>query len=98
METVINLEFDCTNIRGLAGEEEGEQAFKEQVEPRLTEEAWEGNITIRFPEPIIIIGSSFWEGFAHPLVAKIGVKGVNERVTFVTSSERLTQELYQFLI
>ncbi|MCO0832447.1 hypothetical protein NFX39_05055 [Fructobacillus sp. W13] len=97
MEKVINLDFGSSDVFGLAGVKEGSEAFKKQVDSQLTDEDWNGRITIRFPDSIVIIGTSFWAGFVQPIVRKIGSDGIINRVTFITSSEKLTEGLYRDL-
>lgn len=98
MNTVIDLKFDKADKKALAGVKEGKQIFNQQVAPRLSDEAWKGTITIRFPKSIIIIGTSFGTGFTQSFVEKMGYYDVLDRVKFVTSSERLTEALYHDLI
>lgn len=97
MEKIIDLDFGSPDTIALAGDKEGKEVFKQQVESQLTDEEWQGKITIRFPESIIIIGTSFWAGFVQPIVKRIGSDGIIKRVTFVTSSKRLTEGLYRDL-
>ncbi|MBS9339111.1 hypothetical protein G6R29_05690 [Fructobacillus sp. M2-14] len=98
MNKTINLKFSYPNERAVVGEKLGKQVFKKQIDAVMTEEDWEGNITIRFPDSVIIIGLSFWDEFAKLLLDKIGYTAVMDRVTFVTSSDKLTSDLYRDLI
>ncbi|MFC4761410.1 hypothetical protein [Fructobacillus durionis] len=99
MTKTINLSFG-PNTYGLAGVTEGKETFKKQVEPLITQEMLNSTapITIQFPDSIVIIGISFWDGFSEELINTVGYDGIAERIHFVTSSERLTQELYDYMI
>lgn len=99
MTNTINLSFD-SNTYGLAGTSEGKQTFKKQVAPLITPELLDSPdpITIQFPDSIVIIGISFWDGFSEELINKVGYDDIAQRVRFVTSSSRLTKELYDYMI
>ncbi|MFC4761408.1 hypothetical protein [Fructobacillus durionis] len=98
MNTTINLDFGSKEKWALAGDHFGKQVYQEQVANVLTDEEWQNEITICFPDQITLISISFWDGFAQPMVNKIGYDGITERVHFVTSSKKLTKELYNDLI
>ncbi|MDD9139045.1 hypothetical protein H7198_05445 [Fructobacillus sp. CRL 2054] len=99
MAKTINLSF-APNTYGLAGVSKGKETFKTQVEPLITPEVLNSPdpITIQFPDSIVIIGISFWDGFSEELINKVGYDGIAKRVHFGTSSDRLTQELYDYMI
>lgn len=98
MEKVINLDFGSPSKKALAGVKYGEQIFKNQVATVMNDSDWKEPFTITFPEAVIMIGFSFWLGFSRPLVGKIGPDGVRERVQLITSSKKLTEELYRDLV
>lgn len=98
MNTTINLDFGSPKVIALAGDKEGETIYTEQVDSVLTPEKWQREITICFPDSVVIIGSSFWMGFTKNMIQEIGYDGVCDRVKFVTSSDELTEELYDDLL
>ncbi|MCK8617738.1 hypothetical protein LNP00_05075 [Fructobacillus sp. M158] len=97
MET-IELTFANPNNPALGGVANGREAYDKQVRPRVSRETLKGELCIRFPKRISIIGNSFIRGFARPMIDQIGLDGVRSRVHFVTSREELTAELYEGLL
>ncbi|MCK8617933.1 hypothetical protein LNP00_06150 [Fructobacillus sp. M158] len=97
MNTTINLEFKHPFTRALAGDKLGKRTYKKQVAAILSEEEWQEEITIRFPDSVYVIGTSFWHGFIDNMIDKIGYDGIRERVKFVTCSQELTDDLYEDL-
>ncbi|MBS9335583.1 hypothetical protein LQZ24_04740 [Fructobacillus sp. M1-13] len=76
----------------------GRETYDQQVRPKVNSQILNGELVIRFPEHITIIGDSFIRGFARPLIDVIGLDGVRSRVHFVTLRDRLTKELYVGLV
>ena len=93
----IELEFD-DKVPALGGVAMGKEAYDKQVRPKINRETLQGELCIRFPDYIFIIGDSFIRGFAGPMIEEIGVNGVRRRVHFETSRKELTEELYDGMV
>ena len=52
-----------------------------------------GQIEIVFPKQIEKVASSFVQGFFSELVSKIGYIGIDQKVTIVSSSSRLSDTI-----
>lgn len=98
MTATINLKFNPPSTQALAGIDFGKKIYKEQVAEILSNATCPEKITIRFPKSIHIIGASFWQGFIENMINEIGYDGIRERVNFVTSSDELTELLYEAVI
>ncbi|MBS9336816.1 hypothetical protein [Fructobacillus papyrifericola] len=94
----IELKFANPHNPALGGVELGKETYDQQVLPMIDDRVLEGELTIRFPDNIVIIGNSFVKGFSADLIDKIGIDGVRERVHFVTSRKKLTREMYDGLL
>ncbi|CAK1246728.1 unnamed protein product [Fructobacillus fructosus] len=94
---IIELDFE-DKVPAVGGVTQDREAYEEQVRPKINRETLQGELCIRFPGYIFIIGDSFIRGFARPLIEQIGLDAVRSRVHFVTSREKLTKELYEGLI
>lgn len=91
---VIILKFEDLSLPSLSGDSDGEKVFNNQVKPKLEESDYEKGIIIKFPDYISIIGASFMQGFSRYFVQRIGYDGIKNKVEFQTSSDELTQEVY----
>lgn len=94
----IELHFNDKSKPALSGDSKGEEAFKEQVAPFITEEDYKKGFVIVFPQHIEMIGSSFMQGFSREMIKKIGYQGVVSKIVFKTQNESMSQELYDDLV
>lgn len=94
----ITLYFKNPNNPALGGVANGREAYEKQVRPNIDRQTLKGELCIRFPDYISIIGDSFIRGFARPMIDEIGWDGVRKRVHFVTCREELTEELYDGMV
>lgn len=90
----IKLEFKDQTLPSLSGDDYGEEVYMEQVQPKVKSSDFENGFIITFPDYISIIGASFLQGFCRQLINKIGYDGIQKKIIFKTSSEELTQEVY----
>ncbi len=94
MSTKICLTFDKTLV-ALAGNPFGQRTFDEQVKSKIDDS---DDITIVFPPQIIKIASSFVQGFMNYWMTKYAIQEISEKVTIVTSNEKLTQSFYSNML
>ncbi|MDT9722186.1 hypothetical protein QVE09_25075 [Paenibacillus sp. ClWae2A] len=81
MHNHFELKFDKM-ITKLAGNPLGKQVFKEQLMGNVN---YEYNITIVIPDRIDTIASSFIQGFFEDIVKNIGISGIEDRVSIISS-------------
>lgn len=81
MDNNFTLVFDKM-ITKLAGNPLGKHVFKEQVMGNID---YENNITIVIPDRIDTIASSFIQGFFEDIVKNIGISGIEDKVTIISS-------------
>lgn len=94
MENNIVLEFNKM-ITKLAGNPFGKLVFQQQVEGKIN---YDSDITITFPERIDAIASSFIQGFFEDFVKNIGISGIEDRVTIISSIPDIKRLIVQNLL
>ena len=82
----VELVFNKAETR-LAGFPYGRDVYMKQVNGKVD---LSGQIEIVFPKQIEKVASSFVQGFFSELVSKIGYIGIDQKVTIVSSSSRLS--------
>ncbi len=87
----ITLDFPKSET-WLAGFPYGESVYKNQAESHFV---FGEDITIVFPPHIVSVASSFVQGFFAPIIAVLGYKGVEKKVTIVTGNPRLTESIQE---
>jgi len=94
----INLELDKT-ISRIAGFEYGQSVYNKFVKSTVNsyEHSKDIELIIIFPNFIENIASSFVQGFFSQLVPLIGYEGIEKNIQIKTSSEWLTQSIYDNL-
>lgn len=80
-------------LSGLAGFPYGEEIYKKQIKPNLTEEDYENGFIIVFPTNIERIASSFVQGFFAELIKKIGFDELVEKIEIRSSSKELSKNI-----
>ncbi|GKU78000.1 hypothetical protein [Paenibacillus sp. L3-i20] len=93
MNNVV-LEFDKM-ITKLAGNPLGKQVFKVQVKDKII---YGGDIFITIPDRIDTIASSFIQGFFEDFVKNIGIQGIEDKVTIISSIPDLKKIIIQNLL
>ncbi|MGE7753237.1 hypothetical protein [Lysinibacillus fusiformis] len=88
------LEFDKM-ITKLAGNPLGKQIFQEQVMGKID---YKNNITITIPDRIDTIASSFIQGFFEDIVKNIGISGIEDKVTIISSIPDMKNLIIQNLL
>ncbi|WP_139990883.1 hypothetical protein [Paenibacillus paridis] len=81
MHNNFELIFDKM-VTKLAGNPLGKQVFKEQLLGKVN---YENNFTIIIPERIDTIASSFIQGFFEDIVKNIGISGIEDKVSIISS-------------
>ena len=89
----LNLKF-AKDAKNLAGYEYGEHEFNEQVKDKIN---YNETFTLVFPPQIEKIASSFVQGFFAKIKEKIGLQGIEERLTLKTKSDALKNSIMQNL-
>lgn len=90
MNKIIKLECDKT-ISMLAGFNSGKIMYEKQVKGKVD---FNDKITIVFPDHIDNIASSFVQGFFDEFMDKIGIDGIEEKI----SIESVHPELEKYII
>ena len=85
----VELVFNKAETR-LAGFPYGRDVYMKQVNGKVD---LSGQIGIVFPKQIEKVASSFVQGFFSELVSKIGYIGIDQKVTIVSSSSRLSDTI-----
>ncbi len=85
----VELVFNKAETR-LAGFPYGRDVYMKQVNGKVD---LSGQIEIVFPKQIEKVASSFVQGFFSELVSKIGYIGIDQKVTIVSSSSRLSDTI-----
>lgn len=94
MNNDFELEFDKM-ITKLAGNPLGKQVFQQQLMGKVD---YESMITIRFPDRIDTIASSFIQGFFEEIVKNIGIRGIEDKVTIISSIPDIKNLIIQNLL
>ncbi len=89
----INLEFDKT-LTNLAGNQYGQQVFKNQVKNVDINESYE----LIFPSQIENIATSFIQGFFYEFVDTFGLSGIEDKVEIKSSIKNLKQIIIDCLL
>lgn len=89
----IELSFDKAQTC-LAGFPYGEDVYKQQVEGKIN---IDDNVEIVFPDQIEMVASSFVQGFFSVLVKQIGYLGIEKNIDIKSSSDELTQSMWENL-
>lgn len=89
----IELRFDKAQTC-LAGFPYGKDVYKQQVEGKIN---IDDNVEIIFPDQIEMVASSFVQGFFSVLVKQIGYLGIEKNIEIKSSSDNLTQSMWENL-
>ena len=81
MHNYFELKFDKM-VTKLAGNPLGKHVFQEQLLGKIN---YESDITIVIPDRIDTIASSFIQGFFEDIVKNVGISGVEDKFTFISS-------------
>lgn len=94
MSNLVNLEFGNTITR-LAGYPYGLSIYQTQVKGKIDIMQ---PCTIVFPKNIERVASSFVQGFFAEIIEEIGYQRIESSVTIVSSSQELTDDIWNKLI
>lgn len=94
MKNLIELKFNST-VTMLAGYDYGKQIYESQVKGNLD---LFSDFTIKFPDQIKRIASSFTQGFFREMVEEIGIIGIQERLKVISSKENLKASILRDLL
>lgn len=83
----FELDFDKA-LTKLSGFDLGKDMYDEQIGKTID---FNKNITIVIPERVDLIGSSFIQGFFEEIVNSIGISGIDERMTVLSSIPNIKQ-------
>ncbi len=89
----IYLKFDKTITR-LAGNEFGRQTYEEQVKDAIN---FSEITQIEFPAQIVMIASSFVQGFFDEIVKAVGILGVGKQVVVVAPGLDVNEKIIRNL-
>lgn len=87
MANKFELEFDKA-LTKLSGFDLGKDMFDEQIGKKID---YKKEITIVIPDRVDLIGSSFIQGFFEEIVNNIGISGIEEKVTVLSSMPNVKQ-------
>lgn len=90
---VITLNFDKTHPSGLAGNEEGQKVFSDQMQSHLDNYDGSRKIRIVFPSYVERIAISFIQGLTVELANRFGRAALAGIVEFDTSDSELTAKI-----
>ncbi|MDO4170323.1 MAG: hypothetical protein Q4D45_10525 [Lachnospiraceae bacterium] len=90
----FNLEFDKTAIM-LAGRDYGISEFEKQIKGKVD---YNQDITLVFPDNIRSLATSFIQGFFLEFKDKLGLEGIEERVTVVDNGRDFKKLIIDNLI
>lgn len=94
MNNVITLEFDRT-LNGLAGYDFGVETYHNQVEGKID---LTKKVSIKFPDNIQMIASSFTQGFFEKIVEEIGISGIEQNVEIIAAKEEMKENIIKNLM
>lgn len=94
MSIKIILNFE-KSLMGLAGYQFGIKTYQEQVKNKIQ---FDDEIVIVFPENIQRIASSFIQGFFEDVVKEIGISGIEERVSIISSKKNMKESIISNLL
>lgn len=86
MKKTILLKFDQVS-QNLVGYELGQQTYLSQIKRQMD---FENGITIKFPDDIQKVSSSFIHGLCHELLETIGIHRVEALIEFKTFDDKLS--------
>lgn len=85
----VTLDFDKTITR-LAGYLYGESVYEKQCKNKID---FSQEIILVFPDNIQKLASSFIQGFFREIVEQIGVIGIENQITIISSNENMKKEV-----
>ena len=91
---MIELKFS-TSTSGLAGFDLGKETYEQQIESKY--ENYNEKLTLKFPDYVERVASSFVQGLFSELVNNIGYSGVKENVIIESKSEKLKNTIWDRL-
>lgn len=83
MNNVFELSFQDKTLSNLTGNKYGRSVFDKQVKEHIS---YDNLITIKFPDYIDNIGSSFIQGFFDEMVGEIGINGIENNVDIYSNT------------
>lgn len=89
MSNRFELVFD-KSLTCIAGFEYGEEIFNKQIKEKIS---YSEKIIVVFPDRIVRVASSFVQGLFKEIIDNIGYDGVDQRVTIISRSDRLTEQI-----
>lgn len=94
MNNGVDLKFD-KSLCGLAGYDFGVKTYEEQVKNKIIPSQ---KFTIRFPDNIQRIASSFIQGFFSKLVQDIGVSGIEKNLEIESAKRDMKETIIKNLL
>ena len=87
MEQIIKLVFK-KDLTKLAGNAFGKNTYETQVENIID---FNKTIVFEFPSQIDRIASSFIQGFFNKIINEIGIGGIEQQITYISSIPELKE-------
>ncbi|MBR1531973.1 MAG: hypothetical protein IJ643_07955 [Eubacterium sp.] len=94
MKQTIELEFN-KSLTKLAGNPFGQDVYNQQVKDIINYES--ECIEIVLPERVDNIASSFIQGFFKSMVDEIGIKGIIDKITIISSIANVKEMIIEHL-
>lgn len=94
MKKTIKLRILDTTVPVLTDDPIGRARFFEEVEPQLTPDDYDRGFEVEIPSFYFLIAPSWEQGFVKPIIERIGLEGLKEKIKFIHNGRDISEEFY----